>query len=164
VERSIAASIREIEPGIPMTNVKTMEDVIRDRTAFERVEVILYGSFAALAVLLAAVGVYGLMTFLIQQRTAEFGIRTALGASSGKILRLVFIEGLKLAVAGIVLGAAGAWYGSRVLQATLYAAGKVDPLMFAAVTVVLLGTATIGCVLPARRAAKVDPLTSLRAE
>lgn len=164
VRNGIAAVIRTIDPEMPMANVRTIEQVVREQTAFDRFEAALYGSFAGLALLLAAVGIYGLMAFVVSQRTAEMGLRMALGADRPTILRLILRDGLKLALAGLLFGAGGAYYAGQFLQSSLYGAGTVDPIAFAAVGLILVGAAAIACFLPAHRAAGIDPMSSLRTE
>jgi putative ABC transport system permease protein len=164
VRQSIAAAIRSLNPVLPMAYVRTMEQVLEERTAFERFETILYGSFAGIALLLAAVGIYGLMTFIVAQRVPEMGLRMALGADRPTLLRSVLNDGLKLALMGLLLGAGGAYYAAEVLESSLHGVGGVDVTAFATVAVVLLLAAMLACFLPASRAAGVDPMKSLRSE
>jgi len=160
--KSIAAVIHEFDPLMPMSKVKTMGQIVDEQTAFDRFEAALYGSFAALALLLAAIGIYGLIAFLVSQRTGELGMRMALGAGTQDVFRLVLKDGLKLATVGLITGGAGAYYGGKFLQTTLYGAQNVDPVALGAVALLLLTAAVIACVIPAWRASRVDPVESLR--
>lgn len=164
VARSIAKMVHDIDPALPVTNVRTLEQIVGEQTAFDRFEAALYGSFAALALLLATVGIYGLMAFLVAQRRSELGVRMALGANRGDIVRLIVSEGVKLTVAGLLFGIAGAWYAGHVLQARLYGSSAGDPTALAGVIMILLVAAGLACFLPARKAGSIDPLKSLREE
>jgi putative ABC transport system permease protein len=130
----------------------------------QRFHTMLIGLSAGIALALAAAGIYGLMAFSTSQRTGEIGIRMAFGAASGDILKAVVGQGLKLALIGTALGLAGALALTRVLASLLYDTSTTDPLTFALVCVVLLAVALLACYLPARRAARVDPMTALRYE
>jgi putative ABC transport system permease protein len=125
---------------------------------------ILLGLFAAVAILLACVGIYGVMSYTISQRAREFGIRAALGARRGDIMRLVFSGGLKLSVLGIAIGLVAAFFLSRLAEKLLFGVKTHDPLIFIASTCLLGIVAAISIYLPARRATKVDPLVALRSE
>ena len=164
VVRSIAKVVNDIDPGMPVTNIRTMEQIIGEQTAFDRFEAALYGSFAGLALLLATVGIYGLMAFVVSQRKSEFGVRMALGADRSAILRLVLREGIRLTVTGLVFGIGGAWYAGRLLQSKLYGSNATHPLMLAGVVLTLLAAASLACFLPAWKAGAIDPLKSLRSE
>src|SRR5581483_7686587 len=129
---------------------------------FDRFAMVLYGSFAALALLLSSIGIYGVMAFVVAQRTHEFGIRMALGAAGGQILSLVLREGMTLALCGLGLGFVGAYLVGRALRSTLYGVTAFDVAAFSAVAVVLLAAALLACYFPARRASRVDPMVALR--
>jgi putative ABC transport system permease protein len=124
----------------------------------------LVGSFAALAALLAAIGIYGVLSYAVRQRTREIGIRMSLGASRGRVLGEVLREGMRLAVLGLVVGIAGAFAAGRVLASLLSEVKPGDPLIFVATAGLLAVVALIACYLPARRAARLDPMTALRYE
>jgi putative ABC transport system permease protein len=160
--KSIAAAVHSIDPELPMANPETMEQVVDESRAGDRFGTVLYGSFAAVALLLAALGIYGVMAFLVEQRTHEIGLRMALGAGRGHVLRLVVGEGMTLAVAGLALGLVGAWLVGRAMQSMLYGVSAIDYGAFSAVGAVLLATALAACWVPARRAVRVDPMAALR--
>ena len=164
ITHSLAAAINSVDPDIPLAGVKTMDQILSESLSFDRFSMVLYGSFAALALLLASIGIYGVMAFAVAQRTHEFGIRTALGAAGGQILGLVLREGVMLALFGLGLGLGGAYLVGRAMQATLYGVSALDVGVFSAVTVVLLAAALLACYFPARRASRVDPMVALREE
>jgi putative ABC transport system permease protein len=139
-----------------------MEQIVSESRAGDRFGAVLYGSFAAVALLLASLGIYGVIAFLVQQRTPEIGLRMALGADRLSVVRLVVSEGMALACIGLVLGLVGAWLVGRAMQSTLYGVTALDYGVFAAVGAVLLGSAMLACYLPAQRAASVDPMLALR--
>jgi putative ABC transport system permease protein len=124
----------------------------------------LYASFAGVALLLAAVGIYGVMAFVVAQRTHEIGLRIAFGATQDHVLGLVLREGLTLAASGLGFGVVGALFAGRAMRGLLYGVGSVDALSMIAVAVTLLASAFLACYIPARRAAKVDPMAALRYE
>jgi putative ABC transport system permease protein len=162
ITRSLAASINSIDPDLPLAGVRTMDDVLNDTLAFDRFGMVLFGSFAALALLLASIGMYGVMAFTVVQRVQEFGIRSALGASGGNILRLVLREGLVLALLGLGLGSGGAYLVGRAMQSTLFGVGALDVIALGGVALVLMAATLLACYIPARRASRVDPMVALR--
>jgi putative ABC transport system permease protein len=164
VQQGIAAILRSMDPDLPMGNVKTMDQIVSERMAAERFNTVLFGSFAAVALLLAAVGIYGVMSFVVAQRTREIGLRMALGAARGRLLRDVLREGMTTALVGTALGSVGAYFVGRTMQGMLYGVRAMDPTMFVVVASTLLGTALVACLVPARRAASVDPMVALRQE
>jgi putative ABC transport system permease protein len=143
---------------------QTMPEVISDSTATRRFSAILLGSFALVALLLSGVGIYGVISYLIGQRTHEIGIRMALGAQQSKVLCQVLGEGLKLAITGAVVGLAAAFGLTRLMTSLLYGVSPTDPLTFTAVAALLITVALAACYIPARRAAAVDPMVALRHE
>ena len=164
VTQSLGTAINAVDPDLPIAGVKTMDQMLSDSLSYDRFGMVLYGSFAALALLLAAIGIYGVMAFAVAQRTHEFGIRLALGAGGGQILKMVLREGVALALAGLGLGLGGAYLVGRAMQTTLYGVSALDAGALGAVAAVLLLAALLACYVPARRAAKVDPMVALRYE
>ncbi|MBO0719821.1 MAG: ABC transporter permease [Blastocatellia bacterium] len=162
VTGSIAAAVNSIDPDLPLAGVRTMDQHIGEVLAFDRFGVILYASFAALAMLLAAVGIYGVMNFAVAQRMHEFGLRMALGARGANIVRLVLREAAILALTGLAIGLCGAYLVGRIMMASLYHVGAADATALGAAALVLLLAALLACYLPARRASRVDPLVALR--
>jgi putative ABC transport system permease protein len=160
--RSIADSIKSVDPDLPMVDVRTMAQVVALSISAERFRVVLFSSFSLVALLLAALGIYGVMSFLVAQRTHEIGLRMALGAARGQVVAQVMREGMTAAGAGVLLGFGGAYLVGRAMQGMWYGVGAVDPIGFGTVAIVLLTAAFLACFLPARRAAAVDPLTALR--
>jgi putative ABC transport system permease protein len=141
-----------------------MNDRIRDATSRARFSAILWAVFAGIALVLAAVGIYGVMSYLVTQRTREIGIRIALGAGSANVLALVVRRGAFLALAGIAIGAAGALVSTRVLSTMLYEVKPGDPATYVTIAAVLAAVALVASYIPARRASSVDPSSALRAE
>ncbi len=164
VTKSIAAAIHSMDQDLPMTGVQTLDQVVSQAVASDRFKVVVFGSFAVLALVLAAIGIYGVMTFAVAQRSHEMGIRMALGAGRAQVLRLVVGDGMKAALIGLALGVPGAWLVGRTLRGLLYNVGAFDSRSFAAVVATLLGAALLACYLPARRATRIDPMSALRDE
>ena len=160
----VKKAIAKIDPDLPVTSAMTMEAVIADSLGDYRIYLQLLGAFAVVAVLLAAIGIYGVMSYFVGQRTREIGIRVALGASRGDVLRIVAKLGLKLALLGVAAGVALAFGVTRFIAAFLYGVKPTDPLTYAAVAVGLVGVALLACYVPARRALRVDPIVALRYE
>ncbi len=165
---SVATSVKEkvwaIDRNVPIANVQTMEQVVQAGVVQQRFYTIMLGSFAFVALALGAVGIYGVISFSVGQRTKEIGIRMALGAGGPDIVRLVIRNGVALTMIGIVLGVAGAVALTRVLATLLFEVSTTDPLTFASVAFVLVSSSLLACYIPARRATKVDPLVALRYE
>jgi predicted permease len=164
VENSIAAVVRSVDRDLPMAEVMTMDQVVDESMGSDRFEAVLFGGFSGVALLLAALGIYSVMAFSVAQRTHEIGVRMALGADRGRVLRLVLRDGMVQALAGLVLGLTGAWFAGRALQNRLFGIGAVDPVALVSVSAVLLGAALLACFVPAWRATKVDPILALREE
>jgi predicted permease len=162
--KSIAAVVLSINPDLPLDQVKTMDQIVDESLSGDRFGTVLFGSFAAVALLLAAIGIYGVMSFVVAQRTHEIGLRIALGASPAQVLRLVLREGILLALGGLLLGLGGAYFVGRLMKSLLYQVNATDPTAVSAVTAVLLLSALLACYIPARRATQVDPLVALRDE
>jgi putative ABC transport system permease protein len=141
-----------------------MEQVLSESTARQNFNTLLLTIFAGLALLLAAIGIYGLMSYTVEQRSQEIGIRAALGAGTGDTLRLIVGQGMKLAVIGLALGLAAAFGLARLLASLLFGVKTNDPMTYAAVALVLTSVALLACFIPAQRASKIDPLVALRYE
>jgi predicted permease len=164
VAGAIVRTIHELDPTIPVYDVRTMQDRRRDSMARQRFSTIMLGAFAVFALILAAVGVYGVMSYLVSQGTHDIGVRMALGAQRSTILGLVVRQGLELTVAGIVAGLIGAVILTRVMASLLFGVSATDLVTFSAVPFILAATALVACYLPARRATLVDPVVALRDE
>ncbi len=164
IQKSVAAAIRAIDPTLPLAQPRTMDQVMDEHLAGDRFSAVLYLSFAGVALLLAAVGIYGVMAFAVAQRTHEIGLRMALGAGRARVLTLVLREGMTLAATGLAVGLAGAWFVGRAMKSVLYGTGVIDSTSLAAVAAVLLVSAFLACWFPARRATAVDPMIALRQE
>jgi putative ABC transport system permease protein len=160
----VRAAVRDLDPQLPVYDVRTMEERVATTIARPRVTAVLVGVFAATALLLAAIGIYGVVSYTVAQRTRELGVRMALGAPAAGVLRLVVGQGMLPAVGGVVVGLAGAWAAARVLGSLLYGVSASDPWTFAGVALFLLMVALVATWLPARRATRVDPVIALRAE
>ena len=164
ITKSIAAEVNSSLPDVALSDLRTMDQIVDQSLVGDRFLTLLYGTFAAVALLLAAVGIYGVMTFSVAQRTHEIGLRMALGAAREQVLGLILKEGFALALIGSALGLIGAVLVGRAMQGMLYGVGTIDISAFAGVAAVLLGAALLACYIPARRAAKVDPMVALRYE
>jgi putative ABC transport system permease protein len=166
--RSLAATVRstvwEVDKDQPISNVSTMEEILSESIAQQRFSMLLLGIFAALALILAGVGIYGVMSYSVEQRTREFGIRLALGAQRGDVLKLAVGQGLKLVLIGVVIGLAAAFVLTRVMSSLLFGVSATDPTTFITISLVLISVAVLASYIPARRATKVDPIVALRYE
>ena len=161
---TVRKTVQGLDADQVPTNVATMEDVMRNSIQSRRFPMFLLGGFAALALALAAVGIYGVMSYVVAQRTHEIGIRMALGAGTGNVLRLIVGNGLWLAIMGVLLGAVGAFGLTRLMKSLLFGVVPTDLSTFVVVAVGLIAVALVACYLPARRATKIDPLVALRNE
>jgi putative ABC transport system permease protein len=159
---AIRAAVREVDPDQPIYNVKTMQRVVADSVSDRRLYVVLFGVFAAIAVTLAAAGIYGVMSYLVTQRTQEIGIRLALGAQQSAIARLVVAQGLWMALLGVALGMAGSLAVNRLLTSLLYGVKATDPLILIGVCCFLVMVALAASYMPARRAMQLDPIETLK--
>jgi len=162
--KSITAVVRSVDPNLPLDQVKTMDQLVDESLAGDRFSTVLFSGFAGVALLLAAIGIYGVMSFAVAQRTHEIGLRIALGAGPNQVLRLVLGEGMLLAFVGLLVGLAGTYFVGRVMKTLLYEVNAMDPAAISAVATVLLLAAFFACYIPARRATQVDPMVALREE
>jgi putative ABC transport system permease protein len=145
-----------------MADVRTMDQRVRASMAGDRFAAVLFGSFAGVALLLAAVGIYGVMSFVVAERRQEIGIRLALGAGRPRVLRGVLREGMVTAVIGTAIGSVGAYFVGRVMEGMVFGSGRINWVTFSIVAIALKTTALLACLIPAGRAAYVDPLVALR--
>ncbi|MFI5246484.1 MAG: FtsX-like permease family protein, partial [Gemmatimonadales bacterium] len=160
----LRAEIAALDPTLPLSNVRSMENHLGIALLPARLSGAVLGIFGILGLVLAAVGIYGVMAYSVAQRTREIGIRMAIGAAAGDVMRLVMRQGMALVLAGTAIGLAGAVAASRLIRGILYGSGANDPLTFVAVPFVLMGVAMLATWIPARRAAAMDPLLALRHE
>ena len=156
--------LRNIDANLPTGEFKTLEGVVAQAVSPKRFVTALLGAFSMLAMILAALGIYGVISYSVNQRTQEIGIRVALGAQTVSVLKLVVGLGMKLALTGVALGLVAAIALTRVMKSLLYNVSATDPLTFCLIGSLLIGVALLACYIPARRAAKVDPIVALRHE
>jgi putative ABC transport system permease protein len=161
---SVRAAVAEIDKDQPVFGITTMKRLVDDSVSTRRVTLILLGLFSALALVLASIGIYGVMSYSVAQRTHEIGIRMALGAQLGNVMRMVLAQGFRIALVGVAIGLAGALLLTRLISGLLYSIPAADPLTFAAVASLLFLIALLACYIPARRATRVDPMLALRYE
>ena len=165
---SLAATVRktvwDIDKDQPVSNISSMEQVLSESVARQRFSTLLLGIFATLALVLAAVGIYGVMSYSVAQRTHEIGIRMALGAQRTDVLKLTLSQGLRLVLIGVIAGLAAAVMLTRVMSSLLFGVSATDPVTFAAIVLVLMSAALLANYIPALRATKVDPMVALRYE
>ncbi len=161
---SVRAALREIAPDLPVYDIRTMSSRVADSTAYARFATVVLVLFGAIALGLATLGVYGVISFVVSQRTREIGIRMALGAQSGGVVRMVVGQGMRIAVAGAIVGLAVAFASTRVLTSMLYDVAPSDPVTFVGILAVLLTAVGAASWIPARRAAGIQPTEALREE
>jgi putative ABC transport system permease protein len=161
---TIREQVRALDPALPVENLKPMTEVVAESVAEPRFRTTLLGLFAAAALLLAAVGIYGVISYNTGRRTREIGIRVALGAQRGNVLTLILKEGFILGAAGVAVGILGAAGLAHFLATLVFGIGTSDPITYLSVTGLLLGVALLACYIPARRAMRVDPMVALRYE
>jgi putative ABC transport system permease protein len=161
---AVRGKVAEIDPTLPLSGIRSMENVVSTSVAEPRLITQITGVFAGFALLLAAIGIYGVMAYSVTTRQQEMGIRMALGARPSDILRLVVGQGMRMTLIGVALGVAVSLALTRLLASLLFTVRATDPLVFTAAALVLAGTAFVACYLPARRSTRVDPIVVLRHE
>ncbi len=161
---SLRQAVADINRSVPVSDVKTMEHIVSESITQPRFNLFLLGLFSSIALLLSAAGIYGVTAYIVTQRTQELGIRLALGAQVRDILKMILGQGMIVIGIGLVIGLAAAFALTRLMRSFLFGIGENDPVTFGAITLILLFVALVACYIPARRAAKVDPLTALRYE
>jgi predicted permease len=161
---AIKKEIRELDADLPIYNVRTMDERVQESLARRRFSMVMLGLFAALALALATIGIYGVMAYMVNQGTREIGIRLALGATQKNILHLIVRQGMILALTGVAIGLAGAFALTRLIRSLLFGVRSTDPLTFVAIAALLSLIALLASYIPARRAARIDPMVSLRCE
>jgi predicted permease len=162
--QALRQQVQSVDPNLPVFGERTMEDVAAASLAQRRFALQVVGGFGVLALLLAGIGIYGVVAYSVSQRTREIGIRLALGASNGAILRWVFTQGMRLTLFGLGAGLVGAFVLTRLLRGLLFGVETTDPLTYAGLALLLAAVALLACYVPARRATKVDPMVALRYE
>ena len=155
-------TVWEIDKDQPVSDISSMEEIVSDSVARQRFSMLLLGVFAGLALVLAAVGIYGVMSYSVAQQTREIGIRMALGAQRSDVLKMTVGQGLRLVLTGVAIGLAAAFVLTRVMATLLFGVSPTDPLTFIGISIVLIGVALLASYIPALRATRVDPMFALR--
>jgi putative ABC transport system permease protein len=164
MQQAVAAVLRGLDPDLPMADVKTMEQRVEESMAGDRFNTVLFAAFAAVALALAALGIFGVMSFVVAQRRHEIGLRMALGAGRGRVIAEVLREGMTTTLVGVAIGSGGAYAVGRAMQGMIYGVSAFDVPAFSVVVFTLVASALAACIVPARRAASVDPMVALRTE
>jgi ABC-type antimicrobial peptide transport system permease subunit len=162
MQAAIGAAVHELDRSVPVYQVSTMEDYVYKSAAQPRFQTFLLGCFAVIALALAAIGLYGLLSYMVVQRTFEIGLRMALGAQRGDALRMIVLRGLTLALAGLVLGMAASAVLTRLISGMLFGIRPTDPVTLAATAALLLAVSVAASCVPAFRASRLDPMKTLR--
>jgi putative ABC transport system permease protein len=161
---AVSREIRAVEPDIPISVIATMAKLLGEETEQRLVGMVLLATFAGVALLLAALGIYGVLAYFVAERTREIGVRVALGAQTRDVMKMVMKQGMRLTLFGIGIGLIGGFALARLMKSLLFGVSANDPLTFAAVATLLALVAMLACYIPARRATKVDPVVALRCE
>ena len=156
--------VASIDPNQPIADINTMDELVQRSVGSRRVTLILLGAFSALALVLAGIGIYGVISYSVAQRTKEIGIRMALGAGHQDVIRMILLQGARIASAGLIIGIFAAFGLTRYLATLLFTVSPGDPSTFAMVALILALVALLACYIPARRTLRVDPMTALRYE
>jgi ABC-type antimicrobial peptide transport system permease subunit len=161
---AVRREVRGFDPGLAFFKTTTLKDDLRAAISTQRMAAALVSLFGLIALALTAVGLYGVISYSVERRVREIGIRMALGAQSSDVLKMMMREGAALIAAGLMIGLAGAWAATRLIEGRLYKVSPTDPLTFAGITILLIAVALIACYIPAQRATKVDPMVALKYE
>src|SRR5687768_1887711 len=161
---AVRKEVQSLDPNLPLFDVKTLTEHMQFALFPARIAAMVLGVFGLVALLLSAIGIYGITSYTVAQRSHEIGIRLALGAQLSDVLKLVLSHGLKLSIIGAAIGLLGAYVGTRAITSVLYGVSATDPLTFGFVSLLLIGVALLACYVPSRRATRVDPLIALRNE
>ena len=162
VASGVRQAVEALDAELPVYAVRTMNDYVSDAVAPNRFALVLIGVFAGVALVLASIGLYGVISYLVRQRTREIGIRMAFGAAGQNIVRLIVAQGMTMAIVGVGIGLAAAFVVTRVIDNLLFGVTATDPITFGGIAALLLAVSVLACYLPARRAMKVDPMVALR--
>jgi ABC-type antimicrobial peptide transport system permease subunit len=164
ISESLRPAVHTVEPDLPVANFALLTTLVDDSMATDRFIMLQFGAFGALSLILASIGLYGVISYSVMQRTAEIGVRIALGAGRGQIFILILRQASRVVCSGIAIGLLAAFLTSRLMARFLYGVGPTDPITFAAVALLQLVVAALACYLPARKAMSVNPVTALRYE
>jgi ABC-type antimicrobial peptide transport system permease subunit len=160
----VRAALRDVDAGIPLTNPNTMTEIVAQSIVDRRLSMLLLVAFAGLALLLASIGIYSVMAYTVTQRTSEIGVRMALGAGPGDVLRMVVGQGMKLVSFGMLIGLGGALAISQLVKALLFGVASTDPMVYGGVIFVIGAVALLANLIPALRATRIDPMVALRTD
>jgi putative ABC transport system permease protein len=161
---AVRAEIRSVDPDQPVSNIRTMDEVLGEESAPRELSMTLLAVFAGLALLLAAIGIYGVLSYFVAQSTPEIGIRLAMGAQAGDVVSLVLRRGMTLTLLGVGIGLIGSFLLTRLMSTLLYGVSASDPMTFGVIALLLTAVALLACYIPARRATRIDPMIALRSE